>query len=99
MKSVKISACAAAVVVAATSAATAGPANVARLDTLVTPSEQQIELVHYRKTKHRHARRAPNPARGVAGTAVGLAGVGVNTAVGTAHVLGRGWCDFWGYCR
>jgi hypothetical protein len=100
MKSAKISAFTAAALFAATSAAFAGPTNVARLDTLVTPPDVQIEPVHYAKRKHRHyARRAPNPVRGVAGTAVGLAGVGVNTAVGTARVLGHGWCDFWGYCR
>lgn len=100
MKTARILAISGAALMAATSAASAGPTQVARLDTVAAPLTAQIEPVHYSKRKHRHyARRAPNPVRGVAGTAVGLAGVGVNTAVGTAHVLGHGWCDFWGYCR
>lgn len=100
MKTARILALSCAGLMAATSAAMAGPTNVPRLGTFVAPQGEQIELVHYRKKRHRHyARRAPNPVRGVAGTAVGLAGVGVNTAVGTARVLGHGWCDFWGYCR
>jgi hypothetical protein len=99
MKTATILAISGAALIAATSAAPAGPTNVARLDTRVTPQDAQIEPVHYAKRKHRHyARRAPNPVRGVAGTAVGLAGVGVNAATGTVYVLGRGWCDFWG-CR
>jgi len=100
MNSAEIAADAAAASIAATSAAFAGPTNVARLDIVATPLEQQIEPAHDAKRRHRHyARRAPTPVRGVAGTAVGLAGVGVNTAVGTARVLGHGWCGFWGYCR
>jgi hypothetical protein len=103
MKTATILAIAGAALIAATLAASAGPTHVVRRDTLVTAQDAQIEPVHYSNRKHRHyarhARRAPQPVRGVAGTAVGLAEVGVNTAVGTVSVLGRGWCDFWGYCR
>jgi hypothetical protein len=100
MKTARILAFSGAALIVATSAAFAAPTHVARLDTLVTAPDAQIEPVHYRKKRHHHyARRAPNPVRGVVGTAGGLAGVGVNTAVGTANVLGHGWCDFWGYCR
>ncbi len=102
MRTRRILALSGAALIAASSAGFAGPISVARPDTGIAPFEQQIEPVHYRKKKHRHyARRgrAPNPVGAAAGTAVGLAGVGVNTAVGTARVLGHGWCDFWGYCR
>lgn len=190
MKSVKISACAAAVLFAATAAAPAGPMPVARSDIVAPSTSDQAVQVHYRYYHHRHygwrrhwvprhyawyghhrhwvrghyawyghhrywgPRRyawygpyrywgprhyvwyrprthwlpghyawyrhhrhwvpghyaygyrgryayygAPNPVGAAAGTAVGLAGVGVNTAVGTARVLGHGWCNFWGgYC-
>jgi hypothetical protein len=98
MRTARISALSGAVLIAATTAAIAGPSQVARRDTLAAPPSPQIEPVHYKTKKHRHARRGPNPGRAVVGTAGGLAGVGVNTAVGTANVLGRGWCDFWG-CR
>jgi len=101
MRSAKISAFAAAALIAAPSVATAGPLLIARGEAVAAPPEAQIEPVHYARKKHRHryVGRAPAPGRAVVGTAAGLAGVGVNTAVGTAHVLGHGWCDFWGYCR
>jgi hypothetical protein len=104
MKTASISALAGAALIAAMSGASAGPMNVVQHGKLIAPQETQIEQVHYKKKKHHHRRtartyRRGNPGRAVVGTAGGLAGVGVNAAVGTAHTLERGWCDFWGYCR
>jgi hypothetical protein len=100
MKAAKLWACAVALIIAAPSVASAGPTLVPRLDTVAATFEPQVEPIHYKKYRHAHRRgHAPDPVRGVTGTAVGMAGVGVNTAVGTGRVVTRGWCDFWGYCR
>lgn len=107
MKTARFLPLAGAILIAATSAVTAGPANVTRLDRITLQADAaqlgQITPIHYSKKKHRHARyryRAPsfNPGAAAVGTARGALDLGAATAAGAASVVAGGWCDLWGRC-
>jgi hypothetical protein len=93
MKSVKISACAAAALMAATSAVSAGPMPVAR-GALVTPvpSDEVIEI-HYRRKRHVHRSYRHYGSRTGAAAAAALAG-GL-LSLGAAAAYG-GHCGYYG---
>jgi len=91
MKPAKISACAAAVLIGATSAASAGPMNVARSDIVApAPSDAVIE-VHYRRYRHHYRayRRVDPGAAAVGAAAAGLLSLGAAAALG-------GRCGYYG---